>query len=780
MGGSAQFRYEDWRLIEPALDLETLAQTESIFALSNGHIGLRGNLDEGEPAGTLGTYLNGLYENRPLDYGENAYGNPEQEQVVVNVADGKLIRLLVDDEPFDLRYGTVRHHERVLDLRGGLLTREAEWQSPAGKIIRVRSARLVSFTQRAVMAIAYEVTPLNEAAQLVIQSELVANEQPGDGSQDPRAAKALNAPFVNEFDSHNDLHAVLVHRTRQSGLRVAAAMDHTVEGPDGIRTTIDSDPDCARMTATGTVPAGETLRIVKLVAYGWSSERSPSALRDQVDGALVAAGSDWQELCSAQRAYLDEVWSCADIELDGDRELQLGVRFAAFQVIQASARAELRAIPAKGLTGSGYDGHTFWDTEAYTLRVLTYLDPGAARDALGWRHATMEMARERARELGLAGVTFPWRTIDGHECSGYWPAGTAAFHINADIADATLRYLNATEDHDCATGVGLELIVETARLWRSVGHHDPRGRFRIDGVTGPDEYTALCDNNVYTSLMAERNLLAAADLSERHPKHASALGVDDEEIAAWRSAAEGIEIPHDQELGITPQCDGFTRYRPWDFAATAPEDYPLLLHHHNYVLYSSQVVKQADLVFALYACGERFSPEQKARDFDFYEAITVRDSSLSAAIQAVVAAEVGHLDLAFDYLRESTLVDLRDLNGNTVDGLHLASMAGSWLAVVAGFGGMRDDDNRLSFTPRLPERLRSVSFGLQYRGRLLRVRIGGGVASYDVVSGDPLELWHDGKSFTVASGDPQKRKLGPLPELPVPSPPPGREPQGRA
>jgi alpha,alpha-trehalose phosphorylase len=776
---NGRFFFEEWRLLEKRLQLDALAQTESIFALSNGHFGVRGNLDEGEPAGALGSYLNGFYEVRPLPYAESAYGDPEEGQSVVNVTDGKLIRLLVDDEPFDLRYGTLHRHERVLDLRSGVLTREAEWSSPAGQRVRVRSARIVSFTQRAVMAIAYEVTPLDGEAQLAIQSELVANEASGESSHDPRSAKAVQAPLVGESHFHADLHAELVHRTRDSGLRMAAAMNHVVDGPEGLLTEISSEPDIARLTAACTVAAGESLRIVKYVGYGWSSERSDSALRDQVAGALISARrTGWEGICQEQRNYLDNFWATADVEIDGDPELQLGVRFALFQVLQAAARAEMRAIPAKALTGSGYDGHTFWDSEAYTLRVLTYVHPPAARDALRWRHVTLDLARDRARELGLRGATFPWRTIAGQECSGYWPASTAAFHINAAIADATFRYVRATRDTGFAVSQGMELIVETARLWRSLGHHDASGRFRIDGVTGPDEYTALCDNNVYTNLMAARNLTVAAELAERHPKHAARLSVDEEEVADWRAAATGIELPHDEELGITPQCDGFTRYRPWDFASTPPGDYPLLLHYHNYVLYSSQVVKQADLVMALFTCGEHFDAEQKARDFAFYEGITARDSSLSASIQSIVAAEVGHLPLAYQYLRETTLVDLHDLDGNTHDGLHLASTAGAWLAVTCGFGGMRDHEDRLAFAPRLPSELRGVSFGLHFRGRRLRVRLTHSEARYELLEGEPLELCHEGESLIVASGEPQTRAFAVLPEREPPCPPPGREPLG--
>jgi alpha,alpha-trehalose phosphorylase len=499
------------------------------------------------------------------------------------------------------------------------------------------------------------------------------------------------------------------------------------------------------------------------------------ALRDQVDAALSAAmRTGWDGLVAGQRAYLNDVWERADIEIEGDAQMQQATRFAIFQVIQAGARAEQRAIPAKGLTGRGYDGHTFWDMETYTLPVLTYTLPDAAGDALCWRHSTLPRARARARELRLQGVAFPWRTIRGEECSSYWPAGTAAFHINADIADAVRRYVAATEDTSFERGPGFELVVETARLWRSLGHHDAEGCFRIDGVTGPDEYTALVNNNVFTNLMAARNLRVAADLADRHPDRAEELGVTEQEVNDWRRAADCMVVPFDQELGVTSQSEGFTRYRHWDFEATQREDYPLLLHYPYYLLYSSQVVKQADLVFALYLCGDQFSLDQKGRDFAYYEAVTVRDSSLSASIQAIVAAEIGHLQLAYDYFRETALVDLLDLGGNTADGLHLAALAGAWLVAVAGFGGMRDHGEVLSFAPRLPEMLTRLSFRMMFRGRRLRVEIANGSARYELLVGDALQLLHHGTSFTLEPGAPRELECPPLPQAPPAVPPPGR------
>jgi alpha,alpha-trehalose phosphorylase len=371
----------------------------------------------------------------------------------------------------------------------------------------------------------------------------------------------------------------------------------------------------------------------------------------------------------------------------------------------------------------------------------------------------MDLAEARARVLCLEGVSFPWRTIRGQECSGYWPAGTAAFHVNADIADAVRRYLVATGDEEFERAQGIELVVATARLWRSLGHHDSSGAFRIDGVTGPDEYTALVDNNVYTNLMAASNLRLAADLCVRHPDRADDLAVDEEEIASWREAAGAMAVPYDEELGVTSQCDGFTRYRKWDFEGTAPDQYPLLLHFHNYLLYSSQVIKQADLVMALYTCADCFDAEQKARDFEYYERITVRDSSLSAAIQGIVAAEVGHYDLAYDYLGETAFIDLRDLAFNTRDGVHLAALAGTWLVCVAGFGGMRDHGEVLSFAPRLPAKIGRLRFGIVYRGRRLAVEISSDQVTYELRDGEPIEIAHHDDRLRLVVGEPQQRSL---------------------
>jgi alpha,alpha-trehalose phosphorylase len=780
--GTHRFVVEPWRVREIGLDQASLAVAESVFALSNGHIGVRGNLDENDPAALPGTYLASFYESRPLPYAESGYGYPESGQTVVNVTDGKLIRLLVDDEPLDLRYGEIVSHERILDLRRGMLERVTEWCSPAGRKVRIRSTRIVSLTRRSLLAIDYRVEPVDEPLRVVAQSELVTNEPTPRQSDDPRVTAVIDDALEPVEFVAEGLRALLVHRTRLSKLQLAVAMDHRIFTPSGHAAEITAQhPNWARVGVSTALELGEQLRMVKFVAYGWSSRRSVPALRDQVSAALLSAlDAGWEGVRGEQETAFADFWSGADVELDGPPEIQQAVRFGIFHTYQAGARAERRAIAAKGLTGTGYDGHAFWDTESFVLPLLTATARKAAGDALRWRLSTLEQARERARTLRLAGATFPWRTIRGQECSAYWPAGTAAVHVNADIAVAAARYLWWTGDEDFGQSCAQPLLIETARLWMSLGYTGDDGEFHIDGVTGPDEYTALCNDNVYTNLMAAQNLRSAAQAAQRWPTPE----VSADEIASWLAAAERMALPYNANKRVHEQCRGFTDWKVWDFERSAREhEYPLLLHAPYFELYPRQVVKQADLMLAMHWCGDAFTAEEKARAFAYYEPLTVRDSSLSACTQAVLAAEVGHLDLAADYLAEAALTDLRDVHNNARNGLHIASLAGGWLALVAGFGGMRTFSDRLLFRPQLPPGWHRLRFSVRPRHLRLHVEITPGKVEYTLDGDEPIMLVHCSgrreQEVVVHPGKPVSRRWRPVkPLTPRPSQPPGREPHG--
>jgi alpha,alpha-trehalose phosphorylase len=640
--------------------------------------------------------------------------------------------------------------------------------------------RLVSLTRRSLLAIRYRVTPADQRLRVVVQSELVANEPTPPQSSDPRAAAAIENPLEAIEQLGRDLRAVLIHQTRSSNLHMAAAMDHVIKCDGRYVTDLTLQPDWARLTASSTLEVGQAFELTKFVAYGWSSQRAVPSLRDQASAALVSAlEGGWDAVLAEQEAAYEDFWSGADVELDGPVEIQQAVRFGIFHAYQAAARAEQRAIPAKGLTGPGYGGHAFWDSEAFVLPLLSATAPKAAADALRWRQATLDLARQRAADLRLSGAAFPWRTIRGQECSAYWPAGTAAMHLNADIAVAAARHVWWTGDDEFERECALPLLVETARLWMSLGYEGADGRFHIDGITGPDEYSALTDDNVFTNLMAARNLQAAAAAAQRWAADTDASA---DERTAWLRAAERIAVPYNERLKVHEQARGFTERERWDFERSARQDeYPLLLHAHYFDLYRCQVIKQADLMLAMHWCGEAFTAEEKARAFAYYEPLTVRDSSLSACTQAVIAAEVGHHDLAADYLAEAALMDLHDLQHNARNGLHIASLAGAWLALVAGFGGMRDSGEHLHFRPQLPPGWQRLRFSLRPRGARLHLEITPGNATYLLEGDAQLDVTHHsaGRSdqITLKPGKPTTRRWRPVkPSTPRPSQPPGREP----
>ena len=709
------FPVEPWQIRETRLNLNLLAQSESVFALSNGHIGLRGNLDEGEPYGLPGTYLNSFYEIRPLPYAEAGYGYPEAGQTVVDVTNGKIIRLMVDDEPFDVRYGELLDHERILDLRAGTLTRCAHWRSPTGKQVKVTSTRLVSLVHRSVAAIEYVVEAIDDFSRVTVQSELVTNEDQPVTSDDPRVAAILDNPLEAVDHEITEGRALLMHRTRSSALMMAAAMDHEVEVPGRYEINTDARADLARTTVICGLRPGQKLRIVKYLAYGWSSLRSRPGLRDQAAAALSSARySGWQGLLDGQRAYLDLFWDAADVEVEGDPESQQAVRFghvppAAVQRArrtpghpqQGPHRNRLRRPRLLGHRGFRAAGaHLHGAACGRRRAALAGLDAGpgqgARRRTRPGRRRLPVAHHPRAGVLGLLacrhrGLAHQRRHRDGLRALPH-------------------RHGDDSLEEEC----GLPVLIETARLWMSLGHHDRHGVWHLDGVTGPDEYTAIVRDNVFTNLMAANNLRIAAEAAMRHPDKAGALGVTTEEMAAWRDAADAAHIPYDEELGVHQQCEGFTTFAEWNFEANTT--YPLLMHEAYVRLYPAQVIKQADLVLAMQWQSHEFTPEQKARNVDYYERRTVRDSSLSACTQAVMCAEVGHLELAHDYAYEAALIDLRDLHRNTRDGLHMASLAGAWTALVAGFGGLRDDEGILSIDPQLPDGISRLRFRLRWRG----------------------------------------------------------------
>ncbi|WNV74491.1 glycoside hydrolase family 65 protein [Geodermatophilus sp. DSM 44513] len=767
---------DPWTVREPHVDPGTLAVAESLFSLANGYLGTRGTLDEVEPCATRGTYLSGVYETHPLSYPEGGYGHPGEGQALLTVADGTPLRLLVDGVVLDVREVRPELHERTLDLRAGTLDRRVRWTALSGTTIEVTSRRLVSLVERSVCAVRYEVRAVDGPAHVVVRSELVSGAITPTGvvNDDPRVADVLDTAFEPQVHRRVDDGGALASRTRRSGITVAAAVGHRV---DGGRVDTRADEHHVVTTVAADLGPGESLTIVKTVGYSWSHDAAADSVVGEASAAVGSAGDlGWDGLLAGQRAVLDELWATADVEVDGDPELQQALRYAVFQLFCSAACISDAPVGAKGLTGMGYSGHTFWDVEGFVLPALSLLRPDAAARLLRWRSGTLDLARERAATLGLDGAAFAWRTISGHEVSAYWPASTAAVHVNADVARAFWLHQNVTGTDLVSLG-GVAVLVETARLWTSLGHEDAAGRWHLFGTTGPDEYTGVVDDNVFTNLMAARNLRWAADACRRWPERAAELGVDDAETATWRAAADAVHVPWDGDLQVHPMNENFTAYREWHFEDD--DSYPVQEHQHYATFYRRQVLKQADLVQALWWCRDDFTPAEVARDLDYYEARTVRDSSLSAAVQAVVCAQAQHPDLALRYLREAALVDLRDVTGGSAEGLHLASVAGAWLALVAGLGGMREDHEELEIAPLLPAALSRTAWSVTWRGRVLRVQTTREGTTVTLVRGEgPVTVVADGVRLSVTADTPGHVPLrAPDPLLGEPRQPAGREPR---
>ena len=773
MTSSPTLPVDPWCIRETGFDTASHFLHETLFALGNGYIGLRATGEEGYsgPAGTSldGTYLNGFYESEPIQYPEAAFGLAKTNQFMLNVPNAKGITLWIGEERFDPLTGTLDQYERTLDFRTGVLERSLEWTSPGGKRIGLRSRRVVSFAHKHLFAIAWTVTPLNFSGHLAVVSSVngaVRNLEAGD---DPRIGSAVSGPALHTVAVHQDAAlSALVQHTHNSGFTLVSAMATHVDGATAEKTHTQQQAS-ERFTVNGEL--GQPVRLVKYGTYYSSRDFSDSELLDRTRSTLLdAANAGFDALCAAQVAYLADFWRQADVEIAGDDALQQGIRFNQFHLLQSVGRDGKTNIAAKGVTGEGYEGHYFWDTEIYIFPFFLYSKPDVAKKLLEYRYAGLPQARERARQMAHAqGALYPWRTIAGSECSAYFPAGTAQYHINADIAYSIKSYYEATGDVDYMAQAGTEIVLETARIWIGLGSVDRQGRFCINEVTGPDEYTALVNNNYYTNAMARMHLRFAADcvdqLRRERPddfaRVASATQLDDAEVAAWRHAADTMHLPYDAALGIHEQDDSFLAKKPWDFAATPPENYPLLLNYHPMVIYRHQVCKQADVVLALMLLHDEFDIDDKRRDFDYYEAVTTHDSSLSSCIFSIIAAEVGYHDKAYDYFLETARLDLDDTHGNTHYGVHTAAMAGTWLGVAYGFAGMRVLHGVPSFAPALPKQWQHYQFQVQLRGAFLQVRVTPHETVYTLLDGAGLVFSHHGQEVRVTSAAPVQTKGNP-------------------
>ena len=751
----AKFPYEPWAVTEEVFAAKNLRENESVFALANGFIGMRGNLEEGCAAGAetiQGTFLNGVFDSEPIVYGEKAYGYAKNHQTICNVMDAKSLLLTADGEALCLGRSDVADHRRTLDMRSGTLRRSFTWRTASGAVLAVESQRLVSLRRKELAAVRLRVRCLSGGCDLQIESPLSPAVIAEGDPNDPRNAAGKDRSLTTACVRAEGDVLGMTQQTKRSGYTICCAVAHR-----GVSGESRAEDTGARWCADVPLSAGSEVCLDKSICY-LAAQHADDALPDRA-AALCREAPNFDALLQEQRAELDDFWAGVGLSIEGDDALLQGLRFNLFHIYQSAGRDGKTNIAAKGLTGEGYEGHTFWDTEAYILPVFQYTDPALARKLLEYRYAILPRGRERARELGHDGALFAWRTIDGDECSAYFPAGTAQYHIDGDVAHAVLEYVDATGDRDFLARYGAELLAETARFFRDLGFFSAEkdGRFVLNCVTGPDEYNVMVDNNVYTNCVAEETLRGAAaamdwlrqERPEDYARLCRAIGYREAEAESWLAAADKMYYPAARD-GIVPQDDGFLQRRPWPLDSIPAEKHPLLIHFHGLTIYRSMVCKQADLILAMTRYGERWTMEEKRKNFFFYDSVTTHDSSLSMAVFSLLANEIGETATAYDYFMSSARLDLDDMHHNTKDGLHMANMAGTWTGLVMGFGGMRLREGKLSFAPVLPPQWQGYRFRVTVRGSCVEVCMRAGGPEYRLVSGDGVTITSYGKEIALS------------------------------
>lgn len=730
-----------------AFDPKRVALEESIFHSANGYLGLRASPEEGVPEGIpsiRGAYINAFYDVKPIRYGEKLYGFPETQQGIVNLTDVQRISLLIEGERFSpYEEGEVLGYRRSLDMEKGIATRFVRWRSPGGREIELTVRRMASLVVPELFILQYAVKALNFSGRIRILSREEGEVTNFADPNDPRVAaeslRHLEVQRVRLIEQGG----LIESRTAASGFDLAVAVGY--EPPEGFSLQLATEKGAITALSEGQLYRGQTARFVKTCVFMESRRQKQPA-----EAALKLLQEVRQRPLShyegLQQEALKGFWQSARVVVDGDPELQRSLDYSLYSLYCSAGRDSVSSIAAKGLSGEGYEGHYFWDTEIYIFPFFLLTQPELAKSLLSFRHSILPAAREHARIMGhKQGALYAWRTISGSECSGYFPSGSAQYHLSADIAHAVSRYWLATGDLEFMAAQGAEILVETARLFLDAGHWQ-EGSFRLDAVTGPDEYSCIVNNNFYTNAAARDTLLWAAQMGReliregRAEALIAATGLEEHELDAFQRAGERMYLPYDEELGIHAQDDAFLSHPVLDLKSIPAEKFPLLLNYHPLFLYRHQVCKQADTVLAHYLYEDLADLETMRRSYLYYEPLTTHDSSLSSCVFSIMAAKLGDMDKALNYFRRSATMDLDDAHQNTKDGIHTANMGGSYLAIVAGFAGLRIKREGLSMHPRLPPGWTGYAFPLNFRGRLMRVEVAGDRLRIRLQMGEPIHI----------------------------------------
>lgn len=767
---------KQWILSQEQLTHTNRGVIETLFSLGNGTLGTRGtscyesNVTSSE---CEGTYINGAYMREAIEYDESAYGFAKFNNKMLQVFNTKSIEIWTDDEVF-VPYKT---EEKQLNLRQASYHEVLRLRTLSGKEITLHATRIICQHQQNMMINHYSIEAINFSGKLQIKSFMKTNDSTSSNSDDPRVGNLSTKNHLCSLDFQSTPeYSFSLHQLQAPKSLVIVATSHQFE--QECHHTIAKSNNENLLTDQFEVDL--TDNIIEFSKYSVYLTNQQLTSTEQVQNIPVSSAElieqackelalakqlGYQEHIKLHQVLMEQFWQDSDIVITGNEQHQLAIRLNMLHLNMSAGKDGQRNIAAKGLTGPGYDGHYFWDSEIYIIPYFIYTQPDIAKNLLSYRFRALAQAKHRAKEMGHnQGALFPWRTISGEECSSYFPAGTAQYHINAAIAYAVKQYFKASQDWQFMWNEGAELVVETARLWPSLGHFNKNknGLFCIDTVTGPDEYTALVNNNYYTNAMVKIHLAFAAELinalkikdKSKYKLLLYKLEISSEEIKLWQEISEKMYLPHNAEQNITPQDDSFLDKKAWDFAGTPKDKYPLLLNFHPLVIYRHQVLKQADVILANFLQDDGVDTNLKRNNLAFYEPITTHDSTLSACTHSLAYSETGNHQAAFDYFDNTVLTDLYNLHNNSHYGVHTAALAGSWMCITQGFAGLRIRDNYASFQPNLPQQWQDLSFKLKLLGCQIQITLTKDQVTYQLLSGNKLSLTHYQQNFLLTDQQP--------------------------
>ncbi len=730
---TAQFDQNVHLVTQPASGDPCADAYAALFALANGLVGIKGSIDE--CASPPDTILPGAYVTRPITYHEAFPGYTDATETRILCPSPVFTRVEIDGAPVDFTSAKIEHFARSLDLETGLLHRITRWQLADGRAFEIIALRIVPLGGGAIIASRFRFMALNFSGEVALRPRFgIGGAETACASHDPRISARVQGGWVSagsDAPDHMRFQSESIALDYRSSVTATVGKLHDEE--EGV---------CIR----GQLGPSDSLAFDRIVEIGAATSKTLPSFND---------------IARAQHEAVSAFWAGAVCEVEGDARLTQAFRFNLFQLFQSATRDPAHGTAAKGLTGDGYEGHYFWDAEAFMVPALVFTAPSAARTFVAYRIGKLDAAQHNARQLGhISGALYPWRTISGGECSSHYPTGAAQYHINGDIAYAVKLYVEATGDESCRRDAA-EMLFETARIWMDIGQFDTRrgGAFCIYGVTGPDEYTALVDNDFYTNAVARLHLAYAAEtakwLAQAHPAHhatlATRLKLSGDEVALWASAAAQMWLPVDGVHHVNPQDDSFLSKPSFGEHPLRVPGRPLLLDHHPMTLFRHQVCKQGNVVQAT-AMGLVDQPlALTARNYAYYEPITSHDSTLSAPGFGIVAAQIGAFSDARRFLDEAAFVDLDNLHSNTDHGLHMAALAGSWLILAQGWAGLSVRDGALHFRPQSAPEMPAYRLSLAWRGSTLAVTVDNEGATYAVVQGPKVVLYDYGRRVEVGS-----------------------------